>query len=56
MNKSGTFKVGTIFKAQNMRRFEICVGRSHEKLLFSDFRILLTKTQHSSGIPSKVQI
>ena len=30
------------------RRFEIYVGRLHEKLLFSDLRLLLTKTQYSS--------
>ena len=37
------------------RRFEICVGRVHEKLLISDLRLLLTKTQCSSDITITVQ-
>ena len=32
------------------RKFEIYVRRFHEKLLFSDLRLLLTKTQYSSDI------
>ena len=38
------------------RRFEICEGRFHERLLFSDLRLLLTKTQCISGITSKFRI
>ena len=33
-----------------MRRFEICVGRFHDKLVFSDLRLLLTKKQNISDI------
>ena len=38
------------------RKFEISVGSFHEKLLFWDLRLLLTKTQYSSDITSKIQI
>ena len=52
INKTGTPKVGGISKAQKAQ-FLKCVGRFHEKLLFSN---LLTKTQYSSDITAKVRI
>ena len=58
--KIGMTKVGAISKAQKAPimkiRTEICVGRFHEKLLFSDLRLLLTKTQYRSDITLKVRL
>ena len=45
-----------LYPSLKNRNFEICVGRFHEKLLFSDLRLLFTKTQYSSDITSKVRI
>ena len=53
--KTGTSKVGAISKAQNAV-FKTCKGRSREKLLFSNLRLLLTETQYSSDITSIVRI
>ena len=36
--------------------FKICRGRFHEKLLFSNLRLLLTKMQNSSDLPLEVRI
>ena len=55
-NKTGTSKVGAIPKAKKSAVFKICVGRFHEKLLFSSLRLLFRKTPYSSDITSKIRI
>ena len=49
------FLTSALYLRLKKRRFEICVGRFHEKL-YSNLRLLLTKTQYSSDITSKVRI
>ena len=36
--------------------FKICVGRFHEKLLFSILRLLFSKTRYTTDITSKIRI
>ena len=49
-NKTGTFKVGVISKAQKVQFLKYGLGGFHEKLPFSNLRLLFSKTQYSSDI------